>query len=63
MNKYLLCLDKTYDVNLGNDYAVKDNLMQMIDNLVYLLQKYSVDDDEILENIQSDLDIEISEVE
>lgn len=63
MKKYLLCLDKQYDIKLGeNDSEVLNNLETMLDNLVYLLQSYGVDDDEILNEIKNDTSIEINDL-
>jgi 2-hydroxy-3-keto-5-methylthiopentenyl-1-phosphate phosphatase len=64
MYKYLLCLDKQYNVNLGEDYSeILNNYATMIDNLVYMLQSYGVEEDEILEGIKDDTTIEIEEVD
>ena len=64
MKKYLLCLDKQYNIELGNNESeVLNNLETMLDNLVYLLQSYGVDDDEILAEIENDTNIKIKGVE
>ena len=63
MKRYLLCLDKQYDVKLGdNPVTVINNLDTMLDNLVYLLQSYGVEDAEILETLKNDTTVEIKEV-
>ena len=63
MKKYLLCLEKQYDIELGEkDYECINNLETMLDNLVYLLQSYGIDDSEILEEIKNDTTINIKEL-
>lgn len=59
---YLLCLDKKYNVDLGrtNDLIIL-NLEQMLDNMIYLLKSYGVEDAEILEEIKNDVDVDIEE--
>lgn len=57
-NKYLLCLEKNYDVELGkNNGVVIVTLEGIIDNLVYLLQSYGVEDEEILEQFKEETDV------
>lgn len=64
MKKYLLCLDRQYNVKLGdNPITIMNNLDIMLDNLVYLLQSYGVEDAEILEEIMKDTTATIKEVE
>lgn len=63
MKRYLLCLDKQYNVKLGdNPITVINNLDTMLDNLVYLLQSYGIEDAEILEILKNDTTVEIEEV-
>ena len=61
---YLLCLDKKYSIDLGrtNELIIL-NLEQMLDNMVYLLRSYGISEDEILEEIQNDADVYITEEE
>lgn len=62
MKEYLLCLDRQYNIELGeNNNVVFSNLEQMLDNLIYLLQTYGVDDDEILYEIKQDTSINVKE--
>ena len=64
MKKYLLCLDKQYDIVLGDATSeMCFNYDTMLDNLIYLLQSYGVEDAEILEEIQKDTTIKIKEVD
>lgn len=64
MKKYLLCLDKQYEIELGeNTIEMRFNYDTMLDNLIYLLQSYGVDDAEILEEIQKDTTVNIKECE
>lgn len=64
MKRYLLCLDKNYDIELGQaNIEVENNLETMLDNLIYLLQSYGVEDDEILQEIKNDTSINIKECE
>lgn len=62
--KYLMCLDKNYDVILSDnkDIAISD-LEGMLDSMIYLLKSYMIEDSEIIDTIKSDLDLEINEVE
>jgi len=55
-DSYLLFLDKG---NYKIEYDDKEDLKMMIDNLIYLLQIYNVDDDEILDKIIDDTCLEI----
>lgn len=58
MNKYLLCLDKSYDVELSNIDSVSISMLEsIIDNLVYLLQSYGIEDEEILEQFKEETDV------
>lgn len=58
--KYLLCLDKNYTIELGNeDRFVIMDLEQMLDNMVDLVRSYGIDDEEILEKILEDTDAKI----
>ena len=58
MKYYLLCLDKKYDVKLGqNGMIVRAILEGIIDNLVYLLQSYGIEDEEILEQFREQTDV------
>lgn len=62
MKKYLLCLDKQYEIELGDATSeMCFNYDTMLDNLIYLLQSYGVDDAEILEEIQKDTTINVKE--
>ena len=65
MYKYMLCLDKQYDVkwDVKYDRAIVETLEKMLDNMAYLLKCYGVEDEEILDAIKDELDIEIEEVE
>jgi len=65
MYKYLLCLDKQYNVkwNIHYDREIVETLETMLDNMVNLLRNYGVEDEEILDAIKDELDIEIEEVE
>lgn len=64
MKKYLLCLDKQYDIEIGQvNCEIMDNLETMLDNLIYLLQSYGVEDAEILKEIQKDTTINVKECE
>lgn len=64
MNKYLLCLDKQYDIELGEATSeMCFNYDTMLDNLIYLLQSYGVSEEEILEEITKDTTTKIKEVE
>ena len=61
-NKYLLCLEKNYDVELGkNNGVVIGTLEGIIDNLVYLLQSYRIDEEEILDAFKEETDVVESE--
>lgn len=63
MKIYLLCLDRQYNVKLGdNPITIMNNLDIMLDNLVYLLQSYGIEDYEILNAIKEDTSVEIEEV-
>ena len=63
MKKYLLCLDKQYDIELGDATSeMCFNYDTMLDNLIYLLQSYGVEDAEILEEIIKDTTAKIKEV-
>jgi hypothetical protein len=63
MKSYLLCLDRQYNVKLGdNPITIMNNLDIMLDNLVYLLQSYGIEDAEILETLKNDTTVEIEEV-
>lgn len=62
MQKYILCLDEQYDVELGTyDTEILNNLETMLDNAVELLKIYGVDDEEILDVIKNDTSINITE--
>ena len=62
MKRYLLCLDKQYDIELGDATSeMCFNYDTMLDNLIYLLQSYGVDDAEILEEIQKDTTTNVKE--
>ena len=65
MYKYMLCLDKQYDVkwDVKYDRAIVETLEKMLDNMAYLLKCYGVEDEEILDATKDELDIEIEEVE
>lgn len=64
MKNYLLCLDRQYNIELGdNPISIANNLDTMLDNLVYLLQSYGIEDAEILEKIIEDTTATIKEVE
>lgn len=54
---YYLCLEKHYNIK-GCDYA---DYEQMLDNLVYLLQSYGIDDEEILDTMLQDTCVEVEE--
>lgn len=63
MKKYLLCLEKNYDVELGNNDVIAISTLEgIIDNLVYLLQSYGIEDDEILEQVKEQAEVEESDV-
>ena len=63
MKKYLLCLEKNYDVELGKDNGVIVSTLEgIIDNLVYLLQSYGVEEEEILEQFKEETDVVESEM-
>ena len=59
MENYILMLEK-------GDYKIeiydKEDLKQMLDNLVYLLQLYRIDENEILEHITDELGYEIEKI-
>ena len=59
MKYYLLCLeDKRYDVKLGeNELIVRSILEDIIDNLVDLLQRYGIEEEDILEEFRGATDI------
>ena len=62
MKKYLLCLEKNYDVELGNNDVIAISTLEgIIDNLVYLLQSYGVSDEEILEQVEEQADVKESD--
>ena len=64
MKKYLLCLDKQYDIELGDATSeMCFNYDTMLDNLIYLLQSYGIEDADILEKIIEDTTATIKEVE
>ena len=64
MKKYLLVLDKNYDIELGQaNVEVENNLETMLDNMINLLINYGADYDEILEEIKEDTSINIKECE
>ena len=60
--KFLLCLDKKYEVSIGDATALL-NLETMLDNMINLLKSYGVEDSEILEELQEETLIKIEEVE
>lgn len=63
-NKYLLCLEKNYDVELGkNNGVVIITLEGIIDNLVDLMRSYGIDEQEILEQFKEETDVVESEVQ
>ena len=63
MKKYLLCLDKQYDIELGDATSeICFNYETMLDNLINLLKSYGVEDAEILEEIIEDATATIKEV-
>ena len=63
MKYYLLCLDKNYDVKLGqNELIVRATLEGIIDNLVDLMRSYGIDEQEILERFKEETDVVESEV-
>ena len=59
MKYYLLCLEeKRYDVKLGeNELIVRSVLENIIDNLVDLLQRYGIEEKDILEEFRGATDI------
>lgn len=58
MKYYLLCLDKNYDVKLGqNELIVRATLEGIIDNLVDLMRGYGIDEQEILERFKEETDV------
>ena len=62
MKKYLLCLEKNYDVELGNNDVIAISTLEgIIDNLVYLLQSYGIGDDEILEQVKEQAEVKESD--
>ena len=64
MKKYLLCLDKNYEIELGDATSeMCFNYDTMLDNLIYLLQSYGIEDAEILEEIQKDTTTKIKEAD
>lgn len=64
MKRYLLCLDKQYEINLGDATSeICFNYDTMLDNLIYLLQSYGVTDEEILKEITKDTTTAIKECE
>ena len=63
-NNFLICLDKKYNLFLGNNNdMILFNYETMIDNLVDLLKTYGIEDEEILEKIKDDTDITITKME
>lgn len=52
--KYLLCLDKNYDIKISDYEDGRADLEQMLDNMIDLLRSYGIDDSEILDNILND---------
>ena len=59
--EYIICLDSgEYKIELDSvkDIAISD-LEQMLDNLIYLLQMYNIDDEEILYEIVKDTCLEV----
>lgn len=53
MKYYLLCLENNYDVKLGNnDLIAISTLEEIIDNLIDLLQRYGIEDEDILEEFR-----------
>jgi len=62
MKKYLLCLEKNYDVELGNNDVIAISTLEgIIDNLVYLLNCYGIGDDEILEQVKEQAEVKESD--
>lgn len=60
----LLCLEKNYNMGLNkNDNIAMSELESVIDSLIYLLQSYMVDDEEIINTIKNDTGLVIEEVE
>ena len=57
MKKYLLCLDGDATSEMCFNYDT------MLDNLIYLLQSYGIEDADILEKIIEDTTATIKEVE
>lgn len=63
MKYYLLCLDKNYDVKLGqNELIVRATLEGIIDNLVDLMRSYGIDEQEILEQFKEETNVVESEM-
>lgn len=58
--EYILCLDTTYKINLGEGTAIY-NLETMLDNMINLLKSYGIEDEEILEELEEDTLIKIKE--
>lgn len=59
--EYIMFLDSgEYKIELDSvkDIAISD-LEQMLDNLIYLLQMYNIDDEEILYEIVKDTCLEV----
>lgn len=62
MKKYLLCLENNYDVELGNNDTIAISTLEgIVDNLIYLLQCYGIDDKEILEQFKEETNVTESE--
>ena len=58
MKYYLLCLEKNYDVKLGqNELIVRATLEGIIDNLIDLIRCYGIDEQEILERFKEETDV------
>ena len=63
MKKYLLCLDKNYDIELSNHDEISISILEgIIDNLIYLLRSYGIDEQEILEQFEEQTEVAESEV-
>lgn len=59
---YLLCLEKNYDVELGNnEETARATLEDIIDELVYLLESYGIDEDEILDYFKEHAEVKEAE--
>lgn len=63
--QYIMCLDNNYAVNFGcdNKDVVIMELEDMLDNAIYLLQSYGVDEEEIKNGLLDGIDATVEKMD